>query len=100
MKPIHQNRVAALPRPDVGRTRPQDRRGMALFVVLLLLSLTVGLSYAAMRSQYTAGTIQRNSNRLREFSGHLHGGRSDARRRRSGSALSRDVALDRLRDRF
>jgi len=63
MKPIHQNRAATSLRHDMGRTRLQDRRGTALFVVLLLLSLTVGLSYAAMRSQYTAGMIQRNSNR-------------------------------------
>jgi hypothetical protein len=39
------------------------RRGMALLMVLLLLSLTVGLSYAAMRGQATVGMIQRNSNR-------------------------------------
>ncbi len=32
-------------------------------MVLLLLSLTLGLSYAAMRSQSTAGMIQRNSDR-------------------------------------
>jgi hypothetical protein len=39
------------------------RRGMALLMVLLLLSLTLGLSYAAMRSMSTAGMIQRNSDR-------------------------------------
>lgn len=39
------------------------RRGMALLMVLLLLSLTLALSYAAMRSQSTAGMIQRNSDR-------------------------------------
>lgn len=38
-------------------------RGMALLIVLLLLSLTLGLSYAAMRSQSTAGMIQRNADR-------------------------------------
>jgi hypothetical protein len=36
---------------------------MALLTVLLLLSLTLGLSYAAMRSQGTASMIQRNSDR-------------------------------------
>ena len=39
------------------------RRGMALLMVLLLLSLTLGLSYAAMRSQATVSMIQRNSDR-------------------------------------
>jgi hypothetical protein len=39
------------------------RRGMALLMVLLLLSVTLGLSYAAMRSLSTAGMIQRNSDR-------------------------------------
>lgn len=43
-----------------GRRPP---RGMALLIVLLLLSLTLGLSYAAMRSQSTAGMIQRNADR-------------------------------------
>ena len=36
---------------------------MALLTVLLLLSLTLALSYAAMRSQGTASMIQRNSDR-------------------------------------
>lgn len=40
-----------------------SRHGMALLFVLLLLSLTLGLSYAAMRSQSTAGMIQRNADR-------------------------------------
>jgi hypothetical protein len=50
---------------DRGSSRgaAQRRRGMALLLVLLLLSLTVGLSYAAMRSMSTAGMIQRNSDR-------------------------------------
>ncbi len=39
------------------------RRGMAVLMVLLLLSLTLGLCYAAIRGQYSAGTIQRNSDR-------------------------------------
>lgn len=36
---------------------------MALLIVLLLLSVTLGLSYAAMRSLGTIGMIQRNSDR-------------------------------------
>lgn len=36
---------------------------MAVLVVLLLLSLTLGLCYAATRSQYTTSTIQRNADR-------------------------------------
>ncbi|MBN1396028.1 MAG: hypothetical protein JW959_13480 [Pirellulales bacterium] len=36
---------------------------MAMMLVLLLLSITVGLCYAAMRSQFTAAVIQRNSDR-------------------------------------
>ncbi len=47
-----------------GTNAPNNRRGMALLMVLLLLSLTVGLCYAAMRSRFTAGTIQRNSDRI------------------------------------
>lgn len=42
---------------------PHSRRGMAVLMVLLLLSLTVGLCYAAMRGQSTIGAIQRNTNR-------------------------------------
>jgi len=45
-------------------TFSQPRRGgMALLVVLLLLSLTLGLSYAAMRSQSTELKILSNSGR-------------------------------------
>jgi len=36
---------------------------MALLLVLLLLSMTLGLSYAAMRGTSTAGMIQRNADR-------------------------------------
>ena len=36
---------------------------MALLVVMLLISMTLGLSYAAVRSQHTAFQIQRNSDR-------------------------------------
>ena len=47
----------------IANNRADRRRGMALLMVLLLLSLTVGLSYAAMRSQATVSMIQRNSDR-------------------------------------
>jgi len=42
----------------------RSRRGMALLMVLLMLSLTVGLCYAAVRSRFTASVIQRNADRL------------------------------------
>ncbi len=45
------------------KRNPSSRRGMAVLMVLLLLSLTVGLCYAAMRGQSTIGTIQRNADR-------------------------------------
>jgi len=45
------------------RQSRRPRRGMAILMVLLLLSLTLGLCYAAMRSQGTIGMIQRNANR-------------------------------------
>lgn len=44
-------------------TGPHGRRGLAFLMVLLLLSLTFGLSYAAMRSLRTVSMIQRNSDR-------------------------------------
>ncbi|MEE8452852.1 MAG: hypothetical protein V3R99_13085 [Thermoguttaceae bacterium] len=40
--------------------RSPRRRGVALLIVMLLLSMTLGLSYAAMRSQHTAMLIHRN----------------------------------------
>jgi hypothetical protein len=43
------------------RTRP--RRGVAVLLVLLLLSVTLALSYAGMRSQGTSVQIQQNSQR-------------------------------------
>ena len=51
-----------MPRAVV-RKRKTRRRGITLLLVLLLLSITVGLSYAAMRSMSTASMIQRNSDR-------------------------------------
>ena len=41
----------------------RDRRGVAVLVVLLLLSMTLALSYAAVRSQSTAMQVQRNADR-------------------------------------
>lgn len=37
---------------------------MALLLALLMLSLTVGLCYVAVRSQFTSGVIQRNADRF------------------------------------
>jgi len=42
------------------RAVSRRRRGVALLIVMLLLSMTLGLSYAAMRSQHTAMLIHRN----------------------------------------
>jgi len=39
------------------------RRGVALVMILLLISMVLGLSYAAVRSQYTAVQVQQNSDR-------------------------------------
>ena len=44
-------------------TVSRGRRGVAVLVVLLLLAMTLGLSYAAMRSQHTAMLIHRNFDR-------------------------------------
>ena len=44
--------------------RSADRKGIAAFFVLLLLSLTLSLGYAMMRSQSVAVQIQRNACRL------------------------------------
>ncbi|PHS16991.1 MAG: hypothetical protein COA78_03355 [Blastopirellula sp.] len=43
--------------------RKSDRRGIAIIVVLALLSITVALSYSMMRLQVTANQIQINVNR-------------------------------------
>lgn len=45
------------------RGGPRRRRGVALLLVLLLISITLGLSYAAVRSQYTAIQIHSNYER-------------------------------------
>ena len=46
-----------------GKTSPVPRRrGVAVLIVLLLLSITLGLSYAMVRSQTTALQIQQNAN--------------------------------------
>jgi hypothetical protein len=49
-----------------GRHRPANprhRRGVALLMVLLLIALTLAVSYAAMRTQSMQSVVQRNSNR-------------------------------------
>lgn len=53
--------VPALPKPATGARR--RRPGVAVLVVLLLLSITLGLSYAAVRTQHTGLIIQRNADR-------------------------------------
>ena len=45
------------------RRRPSHRRGISALLVLLLVSITLGLSYASIRSQHTAALIHRNSDR-------------------------------------
>jgi len=47
----------------ISRQRLRRRRGVAVLMVLLLISMTLGLSYAAIRSQSTALRINRNSDR-------------------------------------
>ena len=49
-------------RPAASR---RSRRGLTLLVVILLISMTLGLSYAAMRSQSTSQRIHRNCGRRR-----------------------------------
>jgi len=44
-----------------GKARP--RRGVAVLLVLLMLSMVLGLSYAVVQSQFTAVRIQRNADR-------------------------------------
>jgi len=45
------------------RTPKPPRRGVAVLVVLLLISFTLALSYAAVRSQYTGLLIHQNAQR-------------------------------------
>jgi len=54
-----QNRVRASKHPTCGG----QRRGVAVLLVLLLLAVTLALSYAGMRSQGTTVQIQQNSQR-------------------------------------
>lgn len=48
--------------PRTMATRPRHRRAIATLVVLLLISITLALSYSIMRAQSTAVAIQRNAN--------------------------------------
>lgn len=50
-------------RPAIRRRSPAPRRGVAVLLVLLLLSITLGLSYAMVRTQNTAAAIGRNADR-------------------------------------
>ena len=60
----HRTKTTALePRGGVSRYPRNTRRGVALLVVLLLISMVLGLSYAGVRSRHTALQIQRNSDR-------------------------------------
>lgn len=45
------------------RSARRQRRGMAVLLVLMLLAMTLGLSYAMVRSQNTASAIERNADR-------------------------------------
>lgn len=45
------------------KTNRNGRRGVAVILVFLILALTMGLSYAAIRSQSGAANIARNANR-------------------------------------
>ena len=56
----------AYPETPTGRCRRRkvSRRGVAVLLVVLLLAITLGLSYAAVRSQHTALQIQSNAERL------------------------------------
>ena len=44
------------------RVGPKRSRGMTVLIVLLLIAVTLGLSYAVVRSQTTAARIQQNAN--------------------------------------
>ncbi|NUQ64251.1 MAG: hypothetical protein HUU20_17415 [Pirellulales bacterium] len=46
----------------VAKTRRGRRRGVAVLVVLLLISVTLAVSYVSMRSQTTASIVERNAN--------------------------------------
>ena len=43
--------------------RPRDRRGMSVLIVILLIALTMGVSYSILRSQATGLHIQQNAGR-------------------------------------
>ena len=45
------------------RRRPARRRGITLIIVMMLISITMALSYAMVRSQISAVQIQNNSSR-------------------------------------
>jgi len=55
-------RVAATSGENPRKRLRATRRGVTVLIVLLLLSITLGLSYAMVRSQTTALQIQQNAN--------------------------------------
>ena len=56
------NNIASHANSAALRGRLADRRGMAVVVVMLLLSMTLALSYTVMRSQSTSLILQGNTN--------------------------------------
>lgn len=61
---IRHPRAHARGSPAHARRLPaRNRRGVAVLIVLLLLSMTLALSYAAVRSQSMAIQVQRNADR-------------------------------------
>jgi hypothetical protein len=79
-----------------GRRR---RRGLAVIIVLAILSITLALSYSVLRTQVTAVQIQTNANRRGEARQAAQAGVSAAMRRMhdsdwdgADSALSGDVS--------
>ncbi len=54
---------------DGARSRRAGRRGVAILIVMLLLSITLGLSYAIVRSQTAALRVQQNATSAADRSG-------------------------------
>lgn len=57
---------SAQSRPTGRQAHPRDRRGVGVVLVLGLLAVSMALSYAALRTQFTAVKLQDNSDRLDE----------------------------------
>lgn len=56
--------VGADERPRFPRAQRRSRRGITILLVLMLMSITLSLSYAILRSQTTTVLIQHNSQRF------------------------------------